>query len=81
MTATTEILPPLDRSNDPLRVPPSSLDAIFRPRNVAVIGATDKEGSVGRTLLWNLISNPFGGAVFPVNPKRSSVLGIKAYPT
>ena len=36
------------------------LDAIFAPRNVAVIGATEKEDSVGRTLLWNLISNPFG---------------------
>jgi acetyltransferase len=36
---------------------------------------------VGRTTLWNLISSPFGGAVFPVNPKRPSVLGIKAYPT
>jgi acetyltransferase len=46
-----------------------------------VIGATEKAGSVGRTLLWNLISNPFGGTVFPVNPKRPSVLGIKAYPT
>jgi acetyltransferase len=35
---------------------------------------------VGRTILWNLISSPFGGTVFPVNPKRPSVLGIKAYP-
>ena len=56
------------------------LDAIFSPRNVAVIGASETEGSVGRTLLWNLISHPFGGTVFPVNPKRSSVLGIHAYP-
>ncbi len=56
------------------------LDFIFAPRNVAVIGATETEGSVGRTLLWNLISHPFGGTVFPVNPKRSSVLGIHAYP-
>src|ERR1700676_5625503 len=56
------------------------LDAIFAPRNVAVIGATDKAGSVGRTILWNLISSPFGGAVFPINPQRPSVLGIKAYP-
>ena len=55
------------------------LDFIFAPRNVAVIGASETEGSVGRTILWNLISNPFGGAVFPVNPKRSSVLGIHAY--
>jgi acetyltransferase len=56
------------------------LDAIFAPKTVAAIGATDKSGSVGRTLLWNLISNPFGGTVYPVNPKRSNVLGIKAYP-
>ncbi|BAT55222.1 GCN5-related N-acetyltransferase [Nostoc sp. NIES-3756] len=57
------------------------LDAIFAPRSVAVIGASEKAGSVGRTILWNLISNPFGGIVFPVNPKRHSVLGIKAYPS
>jgi acetyltransferase len=57
------------------------LDAIFAPRAVAVIGATEKPGSVGRTILWNLVSSPFGGTVFPVNPKRTSVLGIKAYPS
>src|SRR6266571_4461603 len=56
------------------------LNAIFAPKAVAVIGATEKGGSVGRTVLWNLISNPFGGTVFPVNAKRSSILGIKAYP-
>ena len=56
------------------------LDVIFAPKTLAVIGATDRPGSVGRTLLWNLISNPFGGTVFPVNPKRDNVLGIKAYP-
>jgi acetyltransferase len=55
------------------------LDSIFRPRSVAVIGATETAGSVGRTILWNLISSPFGGTVFPVNPKRSNVLGIRAY--
>ncbi|MBZ0298027.1 MAG: acetate--CoA ligase family protein, partial [Anaerolineae bacterium] len=58
-----------------------TLDAIFAPKTVAVIGASEKPGTVGRTLLWNLISNPFGGTVFPVNPKRPSVLGIKAYPS
>ncbi len=56
------------------------LDAIFTPKNVAVIGATERVGSVGRTILWNLISTPFGGTVFPVNPTRPSVLGIRAYP-
>lgn len=57
------------------------LDAIFAPQNIAVIGATERANSVGRTLLWNLISHPFGGAVFPINPKRSNVLGIRSYPT
>lgn len=57
-----------------------SLNAIFEPRSVAVIGATEKAGSVGRTLLWNLVSHPFGGMIFPVHPKHESVLGIKAYP-
>jgi acetyltransferase len=57
------------------------LDAIFRPEAVALIGATDKAGSVGRTVMRNLIGNPFGGTVYPVNPKRPNVLGIKAYPS
>jgi acetyltransferase len=56
------------------------LDCIFHPRSVAVIGASEREGSVGRTLLWNLIRSPFGGTVFPVNPQRHSILGIKSYP-
>ena len=47
---------------------------------MAVIGATETAGSVGRAVLWNLIRSPFGGTVFPVNPKRAGVLGIKAYP-
>lgn len=58
-----------------------SLDKFFAPRNVAIIGASEKEGSVGRTLIWNLLSSPFGGAVYPINPKRSNVLGVHAYPT
>lgn len=70
-----------DPSHDVYRYEPRALDAIFKPKNVAVIGATETAGSVGRTVLWNLISNPFGGTVFPVNPKRPGVLGIKAYPT
>jgi acetyltransferase len=57
------------------------LEFFFSPRTVAVVGATEKPGSVGRTLLWNLINSPFGGTVYPVNRERPSVLGIKAYPT
>jgi acetyltransferase len=56
------------------------LDAIFAPKSVAVVGATEKVGSVGRTVLWNLMNTPFGGPIYPVNPSRGSVLGIKAHP-
>ena len=69
----------IDKAHDILRSKRQQLDCIFSPNNVAVVGATDREGSVGRTILWNLLSNPFGGAIFPINPKRKSVLGIPAY--
>jgi acetyltransferase len=75
VTATT------DKALDVYRYAHQPLDAIFSPRSVAVIGATEREGSVGRTILWNLITNSFGGTVFPVNIKRPNVLGIKAYPS
>ncbi|MBE7528536.1 MAG: bifunctional acetate--CoA ligase family protein/GNAT family N-acetyltransferase [Ardenticatenaceae bacterium] len=63
-----------------LRYARNPLDIIFAPKSVAVIGATEREGSVGRTILWNLMSSSFGGTIFPVTPTRNSVLGIKAYP-
>ena len=70
----------LDPSADVLHYDVRGLDAIIAPKSVAVIGATEKAGSVGRTIVWNLLSSPFGGTVFPVNPKRANILGIKAYP-
>jgi len=70
-----------DRAFDVLGFERDALRAIFAPKSVAVIGATEQEGRVGRTVLWNLISNPFGGAVYPVNARHKQVLGIKAYPS
>ena len=55
------------------------LDVFFSPKTVAVIGATETVNTVGRTVLWNLVTSPFGGTVYPVNPNRPSVLGVKAY--
>ncbi|MBN1567328.1 MAG: bifunctional acetate--CoA ligase family protein/GNAT family N-acetyltransferase [Acidobacteria bacterium] len=69
-----------DFGNSVLRRKNQPLSVFFSPRTVALVGATENPGSVGRTVLWNLFANPFGGMVFPVNPKRTSVLGIKAYP-
>lgn len=59
----------------------TQLDKIFYPKTVAVIGATETEGSVGRTVFSNLLKTPFGGKVYPVHPKRSEVLGVEAYPS
>ncbi len=52
---------------------------MFAPKSVALIGATETPGSVGRTILENLRANNFGGSIFPVNPKRRTVLGIEAF--
>lgn len=55
------------------------LDVLFAPKSVAVIGASEKPRTVGRTVLRNLMDSPFGGAVYPIHPAQSQVLGIKAY--
>src|ERR1700733_6156021 len=70
-----------DPSSDVYRSESHPLDPLFLPKSVAVIGASERPGSVGRSVLWNLLRSPFGGTVFPVNAKRSNVLGIKAYPS
>src|ERR1019366_5150855 len=56
------------------------LDVFFRPRNVAVIGATENQLGVGRSLVSNLIQTSFAGSIYPVNPNRSAVLGLRCYP-
>ena len=59
------------------------LDAVFRPKSVALIGASEKEGSVGKTIRWNLLSSPFGGTIYPVNNNpgklNGNVFGIRSY--
>ena len=69
-----------DTAHDILKQRRQPLSVFFAPRSVAVIGATEAEHSVGRALLGNLVNGAFGGRIFPVNPKRTSVLGLQAYP-
>lgn len=57
----------------------TNLEKIFNPQSIAIIGASDDEGSVGQILMWNLIKNGFEGKVFPVNIRRKEVMGIKTY--
>lgn len=56
------------------------LQPFFAPQSVALIGATENPGSVGRTVLENLKAGGFAGPIFPINPKRDTVLELKAYP-
>ena len=69
-----------DYAHDVLRAHRHPLDSIFSPKVIAVIGATESRGSVGRTVFQNLGRGGFDGVVYPVNPKRNSVLSVKAHP-
>src|SRR5580765_2084913 len=69
-----------ERASDIWRKHAHPLDTMLAPKTVAVIGATETEGSVGRTLMENLHAGGFEGAVYPIHPKRPNVLGVKAYP-
>jgi acetyltransferase len=55
------------------------LDAIFRPRSIAVVGASKKKGKIGREIIHNLIEGEFEGKVFPINPKADVIHSIKCY--
>jgi acetyltransferase len=59
----------------------SALDSMFSPQSVAVIGATERKDSVGRTVLERLRTPAFRARIYPVNPKHTSVLGMPSYPT
>lgn len=59
----------------------SSMASFFAPTSVALIGATDREGSVGCTVLRNLQNAGCKGKVFAVNPKRTEILGLPCYPS
>lgn len=79
-TAASKPVRGTDKAHDVLRTEGHPLDALFRPKTVAVIGATERPQSIGRRVMWALVTSPFGGTVFPVSKDRPSVLGIKAYP-
>ena len=78
-TETLSIVSPT--SSNPAGGKTRALDAFFSPHSVAIVGATDKRGSVGRTVLLNLTNGPFANRVYAVNPKRNEVLGVAAYPS
>ena len=58
----------------------SHIQVMFNPATIALIGATEKTGAVGRTILENLLRSK-DRKIFPVNPLRQLVLGVKSYPS
>lgn len=57
------------------------LEAIFAPHAVAVVGASPDERKLGHTVLKNIVTNNFPGAIYPIHPTADEVLGHKAYPS
>jgi acetyltransferase len=57
------------------------LNAIFKPKSIAIIGATTRKGSIGREIINNLFSFEFNGMIFPVNPHYDYIHSTKCYPT
>src|SRR5256886_1407295 len=62
-------------------MPRTGLDAIFSPSSIAIVGASRHRGKIGYEILHNLILNEYQGTVYPVNPKATSIHGIRAYPS
>lgn len=57
------------------------LDAIFKPRAIAVVGASDNPGKLGSHVMRSLTEGGYPGGIYPVNPGREEILGIKTYPS
>jgi acetyltransferase len=72
---------PINKEEKPMSTERYGLDAMFAPASVAVIGASSRPGTVGRTVLENLLQGGFQGKVYPINAKNPEVLGQKAYPS
>lgn len=57
-----------------------NLEYLFHPKSIVVIGASNREKSVGRAVMRNLLTGGFAGPIMPVNPKYQSVAGVLSYP-
>ncbi len=60
---------------------PSSLDSFFKPKAVAVIGASSKPGKIGHESLRSLIMTGYSGKIYPINPRAKEILGLRTYPS
>jgi len=59
----------------------NEIDAVINPKSIAVIGATNRPGSVGLAAFRILLQAGYKGVLYPVHPKSKSIQGVKAYPS
>jgi acetyl coenzyme A synthetase (ADP forming)-like protein len=59
----------------------AAMQRIMNPRSVAVIGASVEDGKIGNSVMKNLINGGYRGAIYPIHPKASEILGRKVYPS
>src|SRR5690349_20175387 len=78
MTPVANVSPGPSQRPEPVSFTQNRLDALFCPTRIAIIGASEKEGSVGRALVENI--RPFNGRYFLINPKRPEILGSPSLP-
>jgi acetate---CoA ligase (ADP-forming) len=62
-----------------IKVDSDNLNGLFRPKSIAVIGASAQEGKIGHTVVNNLIKSKYQGKIYPINPKAEEILGLKVY--
>jgi acetate---CoA ligase (ADP-forming) len=80
MTQTTDSILEPSAEFASLLLDGNRLEAVFRPKSVAVIGASNREGSVGHAIFKNLLLGGYCGTLYPVNPNYTSICGVHAYP-
>ena len=59
----------------------TTLNEIMSPKSIAIVGASDNKGRIGGRPLAHMIEQKFSGGIFPINPNRDTVQGLKAYPS
>ncbi|GAA1784956.1 MULTISPECIES: acetate--CoA ligase family protein [Streptomonospora] len=59
----------------------ASMNRIFKPRSIAIIGASNEQGKIGNSVIRNVVDGGYAGQVYPINPKADEVYGRAAYPT
>ena len=60
---------------------PHYLNRLFKPRSIAIFGASEREHAVGTRVFRNLIEEKFEGKLFPINPEHEQTQGVPCYPT